>query len=190
MNILHYNCVLTFTKNKRGISSILRYALHWMLPWDFKRFNGKKGIYHILLKIQSQSCKMYVHTYGCFSTENSFKENLDEEGKHGWKVFVMENKCSFLFNKKKAKQANKDILGSWHWYIFRRNTTRLLCCSSFPTRSTLPWVPSSTSHRVPQGFIKQTGDGGQAGSLAHGEKSEHDAHEQHPHEMLISRSVS
>lgn len=32
MNILHYNCVLTFTKNKRGISSVLRYALHWMLP--------------------------------------------------------------------------------------------------------------------------------------------------------------
>lgn len=112
MNILHYNCVLTFTKNKRGISSVLRYALHWMLPWDFKRFNGKKGIYHILLKIQSQSCKMYVHTYGCFSTENSFKENLDEEGKHGWKAFVMENKCSFLFNKKKLDKLIKIYLGA------------------------------------------------------------------------------
>lgn len=112
MNILHYDCVLTFTKNKRGISSILTYALHWMLLWDFKWFNGKKGIYHILLQIQPQSCKMYVHTYSCFSTENSFKENLDEEGKHGWKAFVMENKCSFLFNKKKLNKLIKIYLGA------------------------------------------------------------------------------
>lgn len=58
------------------------------------------------------SYKMYVHTYSCFSTENSFKENLDEEGKHGWKAFVMENKCSFLFNKKKLNKLIKIYLGA------------------------------------------------------------------------------
>lgn len=98
VNILHYNCVLIFTRKKWGISRILTYALHWMLLWNFKWLNGKRGLHHILLKIQSQSCKIYVHTYSCFSTENSFKENLDEKEKHGWKAFAIEIKCSFLFN--------------------------------------------------------------------------------------------